>query len=69
MKGVNMTKKSVKVEPVVGRSYYCICEHWHTGRRIGAFLRRVEEDDQSWRTVDDNSELSYDWNVIGIYEI
>ena len=28
-----------------------------------AFLKRVKESDVSWRTLDDNSELSYSWSV------
>jgi hypothetical protein len=39
-------------------------EHWHTKGKRQAELIHVKEDDVSWRTADDNSELSYDWNVV-----
>lgn len=32
-------------------------------------LRYVEEDDCIWRTADDNSELSYDWNIIKLIPV
>jgi len=37
---------------------------WESGKEIGAYLKRVNEDDVAWRTVDDNSEISYSLTVI-----
>lgn len=42
----------------------CVVEHWKTKGTQEAELIFVKEDDCNWRTADDNSELSYDWNVI-----
>jgi hypothetical protein len=42
----------------------CVVQHWNTKRLRHALLKRVNEGDCNWRTVDDNSELSYNWNVI-----
>jgi len=39
-------------------------QHWYTKGTQQADLVRVNEDDVTWRTADDNSELSYDWDVI-----
>ena len=36
-----------------------------TGRMVEAELVHVEEDDVTWRTADDMSEVSYDWDVVG----
>ena len=57
-----------KIQPIVGHIYRCICEHWHTKGHREAILRRVAEDCE-WRFADDNSEVSYAWNVIDVYEI
>ena len=40
-------------------------QHWHTkGVRSCDLVFIDDEDDVSWRTLDDGSELSYDWDVI-----
>ena len=50
-------------EPEIKERVLAVVQHWHTkGRRIYE-LYRVDESDVHWRTVDDNSEISYDWNV------
>lgn len=36
---------------------------WPSEKVVYAVLKRVEEDDVSWRTVDDDSELDYSVNV------
>ena len=36
-----------------------------TGRTVESDLVHVEEDDVTWRTADDMSEVSYDWDVVG----
>jgi hypothetical protein len=50
--------------PEIGVPVLCRLQHWFTKNIREYVLKRVEEDDVSWRTCDDNSELSYDWNVI-----
>lgn len=47
-----------------GMKIKAICEHWNTKSKKEVLLIAVDEDDQSYRFQDDNSELSYDWNVI-----
>lgn len=44
---------------------------WDSGKEVKAALRFVNEDDCAWRTLDDNSELSYflrvtHWRLIQI---
>ena len=63
--------KSYTQEEAVGKLakgtlVLAVIQHWHTKGERFAMLRYVEEDDCRWRTADDNSELSYDWNVIKI---
>lgn len=36
-----------------------------SGRTVEAELVHVVEDDVTWRTADDMSEVSYDWDVVG----
>lgn len=36
-----------------------------TGRTVESDLVRVEDDDVTWRTADDMSEVSYEWDVVG----
>lgn len=50
--------------PKPGTKVIALLEHWHTKGKRKAELIRVNEDDCAWRTVDDRSEISYDWNVI-----
>lgn len=50
--------------PDIGRNVLAIVQHWHTKGKRFAVLKGVNEDYCNWRTVDDDSELSYDWNVI-----
>lgn len=54
--------------PGAGAEVLCQLKHCHTGNMQEHRLIRVEEDDCSWRTADDRSELSYDWNVVAWYE-
>lgn len=42
----------------------CQIQHLSTKGIVIEKLYRVKEDDVEWRTADDHSELSYDWNVI-----
>lgn len=50
--------------PQTGNKYLCKLQHWKTKGIVEAELIKVNEDDCAWRTADDNSEISYDWNVI-----
>ena len=58
------TIRSVNDGPLTGRNVLAIVEHFHTKGQRYAVLYSVKEDDLNWRTVDDNSELSHDWDVI-----
>ncbi len=40
-----------------------IIEHWNTKGTNEIILKKVDESDCDWRFTDDDSELSYDWNV------
>jgi hypothetical protein len=49
--------------PELGVEVLGIVQHWNTkGKRIIS-IKKVNESDCEWRTADDNSEISYDWNV------
>jgi hypothetical protein len=41
-----------------------VVEHWNSKGQRYAVLYAVDEDDNDWRTADDDSELSHDWNVV-----
>lgn len=47
-----------------GRTILAIVQHWYTKNKRFAVLKSVGEFDCNYRIADDNSELSYDWNVI-----
>lgn len=50
--------------PIAGTVVLAVVQHFHTMGKRFYELVRVEEDDCSWRTADDNSELAHEWNVI-----
>lgn len=41
-----------------------VVEHWNSKGQRYAVLYAVDDDDCDWRTTDDDSELSHDWNVV-----
>ena len=41
-----------------------VVQHYKSGNKKYAVLKKVDEDDCDWRTEDDNSELAHEWNVI-----
>ena len=47
--------------PMVGDIEVVALQHWRTRAYRYAELKRVNESDCDWRTVDDNSEISHDW--------
>ena len=60
-----MTKEKLPVElPRYGEPVLATLRHWHTKNERTAVLICVDESDCDWRTADDNSEISYDWDVI-----
>ena len=50
--------------PIVNIPVIATVQHFHTKGKRTAMLIAVDEDDVGWRTCDDDSELSYDWDVI-----
>ncbi|QED82132.1 hypothetical protein FTV90_26100 (plasmid) [Escherichia coli] len=50
--------------PVVGVPVHCQLKGCWSGKIVEYDLIHVQEDDCSWRTADDNSEVSYDFDVI-----
>lgn len=52
-------------DPPLNTPVLATIEHWYTKGKRYAILKRVKESDCNWRLTDDNSELSYDWNVVG----
>ena len=60
----NRINKSEENMPPYDIAVLCVIQHWNTLGIRYAILKRVMEDDCTWRTTDDNSELSYDWSVI-----
>lgn len=51
--------------PPVGQVVVAQLRGCGSGRMVEAELVRVEEDDVTWRTADDMSEVGYDWDVVG----
>lgn len=54
--------------PEVGATALCRLKHCISGNVQEHSLTRVDEDDCSWRTADDGSEISYSWDVVEWYE-
>lgn len=50
--------------PENGKRYLCKLQHYKTKQIIEYELIKVTEDDCEWRTADDNSEISYNWDVV-----
>lgn len=50
--------------PVTGTEVQCRLKHCSSGSVQEHRLVKVDEDDCAWRTADDRSEISYDWDVI-----
>lgn len=55
--------------PEVGTVVVAILQHWHTKGLRQTELIIVDEGDCSFRTTDDNSEISYDWDITHWMEI
>ena len=62
---LNKALKETPDMPVVGRVVTATLQHVFTKNTQEYDLVHVSESDVSWRTADDHSELSYDFNVIG----
>ena len=50
--------------PEVGRVVTAIVEYCTSFSQVTVELIAVDETDCNWRFADDNSELSYDWDVV-----
>ena len=50
--------------PEVNTEVLAILKWCGSGKTLPAIIKHVKEDDVCWRTVDDNSELSYSLDVI-----
>lgn len=50
--------------PPFGKAVNCQLIHCSSGSTQLHRLIRVDESDCSWRTADDHSEISFDWDVI-----
>lgn len=50
--------------PELNKPVLCQVRHFGSGRVQEAWLIHVDEDDCDWRTSDDHSEISYDWDVL-----
>ena len=61
---ITVTPKGKEELAAPGLPVLCKIQHWYTKGEREYLLVRVLEDDCSWRTADDNSELSHDWNVV-----
>lgn len=60
-KCINMPKPNV---PVLAIGEWLI-----SGKQIPCIVKYVEEEDCCWRTVDDDSEISYSFNIVKWMEI
>lgn len=49
--------------PEVEKKVWGALQHWHTKNYRYAEIKKVNESDCDFRTVDDNSEISHDWAV------
>ena len=58
------TERDKNEMPEPGINILAIVRHWYTGGKRFAVLWIVDKPDGCYRTVDDNSELSHDWDVI-----
>lgn len=57
-------------EPKKGHKYMCKVQHYHTKKIVDVELIVTEEDDNLWRTTDDNSEIDeMNWNIIEWIEV
>jgi hypothetical protein len=54
--------------PVAEQTMLCRLKHCFTGNIVEERLVKVAEDDCSWRTADDRSEISYNWDVMAWFE-
>lgn len=54
--------------PVSEQTMLCRLKHFFTGKILEERLVKVDEDDCSWRTADDRSEISYSWDVVAWLE-
>lgn len=54
--------------PKAGSNVKCRLKHFNTKEIQEHLLLKVEEDDCSWRTADDHTEISYNWDVIEWFE-
>lgn len=52
-------------QPPLGKKVRCLLQHWNTLNILEVAMVMVKGGDHNWRTADDNSELSFDWTVIG----
>ena len=43
--------------------YNCLLKCHSADRQIEMHLKYVNEDDNSWRTIDDNSEINNNWYI------
>lgn len=50
--------------PEYNRVVLAVLKGCDTGKEVEYEMIHVDESDCSWRTADDNSELSYAWDVI-----
>lgn len=50
--------------PEFDKPVIAMVQHFEGNRNVYSVLKHVDESDCDWRVVDDNSELSYSWNVI-----
>lgn len=50
--------------PPIGQLVQCQLRHFSSKKLGEALLVRVEDEDGFWRTADDQSEVSYDWDVV-----
>jgi hypothetical protein len=60
-----ISPKDKTTYPPVGQVVVALLRNCGSGRTVETELVHVEEDDVTWRTADDMSEVGYDWDVEG----
>lgn len=52
-----------------GEIYLCVLRHIGGKIKRQELLRYVNKENHSWETIDDNSRINYDWNVVQVTEV
>lgn len=65
LRAAGLIKEWIRYENQIetGERFVCALQHFHSGAYRYCELIKVDEDDVEFRTVDDGSEIAYEWTV------